>query len=60
MEIYVAVVRKLDQPMPEDEAEAEVRELSKLPMIQVDFDLIFAAISTSREQRLSFWDAPII
>lgn len=59
-EFYVAAVRKLDQPMPEDEAEAAVRELSKLPMVQVDFDLIFAAISTSREHRLSFWDALII
>ncbi len=59
-EFYVTAVRKLEQPMAEDEAEASVLELSKLPTVQVDTDLILAAISTSRQHSVSFWDALVI
>jgi predicted nucleic acid-binding protein len=59
-EFYVTVTRKLASPLPEAEAERAVRELSTLPVVQIDAPMILAAIATSRTHRLSFWDALIL
>ncbi len=59
-EFFVAVTRKLSAPLPHDEAERAVRDLSVLPLIQVDAAMILAAITTMRRYRLSFWDGLIV
>jgi predicted nucleic acid-binding protein len=37
-----------------------VREAAGYSIVQIDTSLVFAAITTAREQQLSFWDALII
>jgi predicted nucleic acid-binding protein len=59
-EFYVNVVRKLAQPLSEDDAEKVVRELALLPIVHLDVALVFAAVGTSRRHRLSLWDALIL
>ena len=59
-EFYVAVTRKLSVPLPPEVAEQAVRDFSILPLVQVDGDLILAAIGRSRHHHLSLWDALIV
>ena len=59
-EFYVAVTRKLAQPLAEESALAATRELTAFPTVNVDANLVLAAIRSSREHRISFWDALII
>jgi predicted nucleic acid-binding protein len=59
-EFYVAVTRKLGKPLSPQHAEAAVSDLSELEVVVVDVPLIRAAIATSRDHRLSFWDALVI
>lgn len=59
-EFYVAVTRKLERPLPEEDAEAAVRQLSHLPTVQIDAPLVLSAIATSRSSRISLWDALIL
>ena len=59
-EFYVAVTRKLARPLAEESALAATRELTAFPTVNVDANLVLAAIRVSREHRISFWDALII
>jgi predicted nucleic acid-binding protein len=59
-EFFVAVTRKLSTPLPNEQAERAVRDLTKLPTVQIDTDLILEAIATMRRYRLSFWDSLIV
>jgi predicted nucleic acid-binding protein len=59
-EFYVAVTRKLAQPLAEESALVATRELTAFPTVNVDANLVLAAIRSSREHRISFWDALII
>ena len=59
-EFYVNATRKLTTPLPLEEAEARVRDFSKLPLVQVDSSLILAAITRRQEMPFSFWDALIV
>lgn len=59
-EFYVSVTRKLEVPLLADEAEKVVRNLARLPLIQVDSTLILSAIRRSRHNQLSFWDSLIV
>jgi predicted nucleic acid-binding protein len=59
-EFYVVVSRKLDHPLTEDQAEEVLRKLGNLPIVQVDPDLIFSAVSLSKSSQISFWDALIV
>ena len=59
-EFYVAVTRKLSVPLPSEAAEQAVRHFAILPLMQVDAELILAAIRRSRYHRLSFWNALIV
>lgn len=52
--------RKLRSPLSPERAEARVRDLSRLPLVQVDPSLILAAIGRSRGLGFSFWDALIV
>ena len=59
-EFFVAVTRKLSTPLSSDTAERVVRDLSKLPVIQIGADTILAAIAVMRRRQLSFWDSLIV
>jgi predicted nucleic acid-binding protein len=59
-EFYVAVTRKLADPLPSEVAENVVRNLTELPMIQIDSTLVLSAIGKSRLLGFSFWDSLII
>ncbi len=59
-EFYVSVTRKLAEPLESEMAERAVRDLAALPLIQIDAQMILAAIRRSRDLQLSFWDALII
>ena len=59
-EFYVAVTRKLAKPLPPDTAEQVVRNLTALPVVQIDTAMVLAAIIRNRLQGFSFWDALII
>lgn len=59
-EFFVAVTRKLSVPLPPEQAARAVRDLAKLPTVQVDAEMILQAIETMRRYRLSFWDSLIV
>ena len=59
-EFFVCVTRKLAVPLPVDDAERAVRRLAAFPVVQVDAPMILAAISASRKNGFSFWDALIV
>lgn len=59
-EFYVNATRRLGRPLSPDRAEARVRDLASLTLVQVDARLILAAIRRSRSLMLSFWDALIV
>ena len=54
------MTRKLASPLLEEVAEERVRDFSRLPLVQVDVSMILAAITRSRSQSFSFWDALIV
>ncbi len=59
-EFYVAVTRKLAVPLDPDTASRAVHDLAELPLVQVDRELIFRAMSRCRDGTFSFWDALIV
>lgn len=59
-EFFVTVTRKLARPLPARDAEAALRGLMELSVVQVDPELILAAAVSSRRDRISFWDALVL
>lgn len=59
-EFYVNATRELRVPLSPERAEARVRDLTRLPLVRVDADLILSAIGRSRRMSFSFWDALIV
>lgn len=59
-EYYVTVTRKLARPQTSEQAERTVRALARLPVVDVDRDLVLTAVSLSRAAQISLWDAAII
>ncbi|HUU02133.1 MAG TPA: PIN domain-containing protein [Myxococcota bacterium] len=59
-EFYVVVLRKLKRPLSENDAEGAIRRFAKLPIVLIDSPMIISAIKTSRENRMSLWDALIV
>jgi predicted nucleic acid-binding protein len=59
-EFYVVVTRRLATPMSEKDAAAAVDELSHLPIVVTDADLVRDGIAISREAQLSFWDGLVV
>lgn len=59
-EFYAVVIRKLAVPVPVEDADAMVRQLSVLPVVAIDASLVVSAIAGSREWRISIWDALIL
>jgi predicted nucleic acid-binding protein len=59
-EFYVTVIRKLARPLSEADAEQAVRQLARLPVVQLDTPMLLRAIEISRQHQLSLWDALIL
>lgn len=59
-EFYVTVTRKLARPMNAAAASEAVSSFAELPVVQIDSDLILAAVHRSRNNQQSFWDALIV
>ena len=59
-EFYVTVTGKLGVPLDTKTAEDVVRNLAVLPLVQIDAEIILAAIGTGRRLQFSFWDALIV
>ncbi len=59
-EFYVVVTRKLANPLSDADAAAAVGELSKLPTVASDGELVRRGIGISRDHQISFWDALIV
>jgi predicted nucleic acid-binding protein len=59
-EFYVTVTRKIEKPMPPEDAVALLEELRVFPRVDTDYPLIVAGIEASLEHGLSYWDGTII
>lgn len=59
-EYYVTVTRKLARPQSTGQAERAVRSMAGLPVVDIDRDVVLAAVSLSRSAQVSLWDAAII
>ncbi len=59
-EFFVTVTRKLPVPLTNEQARRAVHDFAKLPVVQVDPEIILNAIETMQRYRLSFWDSLII
>ena len=59
-EFFVTVTRKLPVPLTNDQAKRAVQDFARLPVVQVDPDIILNAIDTMQRYRLSFWDSMIV
>ncbi len=59
-ELYVAITRKLRQPLTLELAARAVASLTRLNVVAVDTSIVLAAIETSRDAVISFWDALLI
>ncbi|HWL33118.1 MAG TPA: PIN domain-containing protein [Gaiellaceae bacterium] len=59
-ELYVVTTRKLAVPLSEDDGAGYVEELSGLPIVAIDAELVLDGIRISRQAQLSFWDGLIV
>ncbi|MBM3835901.1 MAG: PIN domain-containing protein [Verrucomicrobia bacterium] len=59
-EFYVAVTRKLKQPIPHEDALKFMRALAAFPLVSVDFELIVRGVAVSRRYQISYWDGAVI
>ena len=59
-EFFVTVTRKLTAPVPIAEAAQRVSELSRHDTVSIDASLVRAAIETSQQSQISYWDALIV
>ena len=58
-EFYVELTRKLEPAVPADVAYQAVRDLATLPLVLVDAGMVLAAVRSSQEHQISFWDSLI-
>lgn len=59
-EFFVTVTRKLERPLPEDDAEAAARELASLDVVEIEVPMVLRAIALARADTLALWDALIV
>jgi predicted nucleic acid-binding protein len=59
-EFYVAVTRKLEEPLPPDLALRALADLAAYPCVSIDAALVQRAAAHSAAARLSYWDALIV
>ena len=59
-EFYWTVTRKLERPLPADEARRQVGELARMIVMPITASLVQAAVQTSQDHQLAYWDALIV
>jgi predicted nucleic acid-binding protein len=59
-ELYVSLTRGREPIATPEVAERAVREAAGYSVVQVDTALVFGAVDTCRQHRISFWDALIL
>ena len=59
-EFYVTVVRKLAVPLSEEKALEACARLVLFPVVQIDTEMVLAAIRFSQRHQLSYWDSLIV
>lgn len=59
-EFFTTVARRIPNPLSHEEAEEAIRQLTILPVMELDAPLVHRAIGTCRRYQLSYWDALII
>ncbi len=60
LEAWWVLTRRLAVPLGEDDASKVIDELSALPVVSTDPDLVRRAIETGRRFNIAVWDALII
>ena len=59
-EFFVVVTRRIQTPIPADEAGQLIDFFSILPVVEVDLKLVKRAISVHKELQISYWDSLIV
>lgn len=59
-EFYVTVVRKVDIPLPPEQALEWVEALQSFPCMSIDVSLVKIAAEISERYRISYWDGAIV
>ncbi len=59
-EFYVTVTRKLEAPLPAEQALAWIEQLEAFPCIAVDAALVKVGAEISERFRISYWDGAIL
>lgn len=59
-EFYVAVTRKLANPLAADAALRALESFAELSLVAVDAEMVISAAKRSAGMRISFWDALIV
>lgn len=59
-EFYVTVTRKLAKPLDAQAAYDALRDFAAFPVVQIDSDMVLAAVQRSRADQMSLWDALIV
>lgn len=60
LETWWVLTRKLETPLDDDSASKVIEELSALPVVATDPELVRRAIDTGRRFQVAVWDALII
>lgn len=59
-EFYVTVVRKIQIPLPVEQALEWIEQLEIFPCLAVDANLVKLAVEVSERFQISYWDSAII
>jgi len=59
-EFFATVTRKFARQLSEEQILLATRNLGRLPVVQVNVEMIFEAIELRRRIQLSFWDSLIL
>lgn len=59
-EFFMAVTRRIQEPLSIEEAEQVVEQLAILPVVELDLALVRQAIGTCRRYQISYWDSLIV
>ena len=60
LETWWVLTRRLTEPLEKGEASEVIDQLSELPVVSTDPQLVLQAIATSRRFEIAVWDALII
>jgi predicted nucleic acid-binding protein len=59
-EFYVTVTRKIEVPLPPEQALEWIEQLETFPFVVIDGSLVKIAIELSERYQISYWDGAIV